>query len=444
MSALERAAAVVLPGPGSVAPASVDRHHRAVAAVTADYVPAAEALRLLGGTPATLYTYVSRGWVARVRARGGRGNLYLRADLMRLKTRHDARAGHAAVAAGALRWGEPVIDSAITCVRDGELFYRGHRALELARRGLRYEQVAELLWSGELPDRAPDWPVPRKPPQAARVRVALREGAGPVRALLCAVALLRARSPRIDGEGEVSEIDRARAVIRWLATGPGWAEGRRGRSASNPAGVAERCAQALGVRGADAVGAIELALIAIADHELNPSTFAARVTASAGSDLYACLASGLAALSGPRHGGATLRIEALLAESRGARNATGFVRARLARGAPLPGFGHPLYPNGDPRARALIDRALELRAEHHARPRALCAIQRAAQDAGVPPPNVDFGLVLLAETLGLRPSAALFVFAIGRLAGWVAHVLEQRTQGEQLRPRARYVGIVPP
>lgn len=415
----------------------IDRYRRDVAA--AAYVALRDAVAMLEVKPATLYTYVSRGWVSRVPAGRGRGSLYSRADLERLKARHDARAGHAAVAAGALRWGEPVIDSAITAVHEGRLYYRGHDALALAARGVRYEQVAELLFGGELPADVPHYRELAPRPSASEVRALLREGAGPVRSLLSAVALLRARSVRIAGEGEGPELERGRGLIAWLATAPGWSKQRGARSSE---GIAERCARALGAEHDAAVSALELALIATADHELNPSTFTARVVASAGSDLYACIAAALAAMSGSRHGGASLRVEAMLDEAVAARRPAEIVRERLARGARLPGFGHPLYPAGDPRARVLLVRAAELR-PRSPRFAAIRAIEAAATEAGVPAPNLDFGMVALGEALGFRPGFALFTFSVGRLAGWIAHIREQRTQGSELRPRARYTGPAP-
>ncbi|MGD8862262.1 MAG: citrate/2-methylcitrate synthase [Myxococcales bacterium] len=406
----------------------------------ADFMTAQQATRRLGVKPATLYTYVSRGWITRVPSPRGRGSLYLASDVERLKARHDARAGHTAVAASALRWGEPVIDSAVATIVDGHLYYRGHDATELLRCGAGYEHVAELLFTGELP--APDAPPPWRTDSgglpSTAVRSALREGAGPIRSLLTALCLRRARSERIAGEGADAELQRARALIPWLASAPGWGRGR-------PAGcdgVAVRAARALGRRDRPAVDAVEAALILCADHELNASTFAARVTASAGSDLYACLASALATLSGPAHGGATLRVEALLEEALDARHPGRTVRERLARGERLPGFGHPLYPDGDPRAAALLQRARALR-KKGPRLKTIDAILDATAEAGHPPPNLDFGLVALTAALDLRPSAAAFLFAVGRLAGWVAHILEQRTLSGPLRPRARYVGVWP-
>jgi len=406
-----------------------------------EYISAREAVTLLGIKPATLYTYVSRGWVSRIPAPGKRrSSLYLRADIEKLKARHDARAGHAAVAASALRYGEPVIDSAITAVLDGRLYYRGSDAVQLARAGLSFEQLCELLFDGELPAARPRWPEPEEPAAAAVLRAQLRDGAGPLRAMLTALSLCRARSRRVAGEGRAPELERARGLIAYLAGGPGWAGGRAPRR-HQP--VAARVARALGVSGDAAAQALELALVLVADHELNTSTFAARLAASTGSDLYACLMAALATASGPLHGGATLRVEALVDEAMDARRPAAVVTDRLARGARVPGFGHPLYPDGDPRAQALLETACALGRKQSPRLRAMLQLADAMEAAGHPPPNADFGLVALTQSLRLRPYAAAFVFAVGRLGGWVAHIAEQRASSGRLRPRARYVGRLP-
>jgi citrate synthase len=421
--------------PASVVGQGADRYRPDMAKPT--YVDLAAAVALLGVKPATLYTYVSRGWVTRVR--GARSSGYLRADLLRLKARHDARAGHAAAAVDALNWGQPVIDSAITAVSEGRLHYHGHDALGLAERGVCYEQVAELLFTGILPAAPPSWPEQSSAPADALLRGVLRPGAGPVRALSTAVALLRAASPRITAEEAALELQRGRALIGWLATAPGW--GAHG-GAPLAGTVAQRVARATGRPSAEVASALDVALVAGADHELNPSTFAARVVASAGNDLYACISAGLCAMSGPLHGGATLRVEALLEEAL-AGSPDELVRARIARNLRIPGFGHPLYPDGDPRASALL--AL-VRAVGTRSPRAatMLALERAARDAGVPPPTIDFAMVALSEALGLPAGTSLLVVSVGRLAGWIAHIREQRTQGGPMRPRARYVGPLPP
>jgi citrate synthase len=180
---------------------------------------------------------------------------------------------------------------------------------------------------------------------------------------------------------------------------------------------------------------IRAALILCADHELNASAFAVRVVASTGASLAACVSAGLSALSGPQHGGTTSLVEILFDEVERLGNATRVVQERLRRGDRLPGFGHPLYRDGDPRALAL----LPLLPPDPSRE----ALRDAMDSIGGKLPNIDFALVALRRALGLAPGSALALFAIGRTAGWIAHALEQQADGKLIRPRARYVGAAP-
>jgi citrate synthase len=188
--------------------------------------------------------------------------------------------------------------------------------------------------------------------------------------------------------------------------------------------------------GNDAAGAelIRKALVLLADHELNASTFAVRVTASTRASLAACVMAGLAALSGPLHGGMTRRVLALMreAESQGIAQA---VAARLAAGSPLPGFGHPLYPDGDPRAGPLLD-AFEAPAAYALARETIVALT--GQE-----PNIDFALTAMAAAFGWDDEVPFQLFAAARCTGWIAHALEQNETGRLIRPRARYVGPPP-
>jgi len=186
--------------------------------------------------------------------------------------------------------------------------------------------------------------------------------------------------------------------------------------------------------GSDAAGAdlIRRALVLCADHELNASAFAVRVVASTGAALPACLLAGLAALSGPLHGGMTERVAALLAEPGMKADPAGALAARLDRGERLPGFGHRLYPAGDPRATALLA-ALDPGPWWQ-------SVFAAAEELTGLRPNIDAALVALERTLRLPEGAALAIFATGRTAGWIAHALEQRQDGRLIRPRASYAG----
>ncbi|HEX5775110.1 MAG TPA: citrate synthase, partial [Caulobacteraceae bacterium] len=179
---------------------------------------------------------------------------------------------------------------------------------------------------------------------------------------------------------------------------------------------------------------IRRTLVLLADHELNASTFAARVTASTGASLAASALAGLSALSGPLHGGMAPRVWTMVEETRRiGPEAT--VAGRLARGAPVPGFGHPLYSAGDPRAAALLG-AFTPSAE-------MMALRYSVEMATGEAPNIDFALVALADALDLPQDAPFAVFAVARCAGWIAHAVEQLQTGQLIRPRARYTGPPP-
>lgn len=376
----------------------------------------------------TLYAYVSRGMVRSVPAPRGRARRYARADLQRLVARRDARKGHGPVAAAALRWGEPVLDSAITEITAAGPRYRGHLAGDLAKRHS-FEAVAELLWSGTRKADVDAWP---KAKRSVRIDGLLPESASPIARMMAAVPLWAARDQSRHGATMSAELARARVLIGSLARclGPGKADKQ-----TRIAGIAAR---ALGVPATPRrITAIDRALVACADHELNVSAFAARVAASAGADVYACLSAALAAMSGPLHGGASDRVEALVRECGSAKRAGAVVRQRVARGDGIPGFGHPLYPEGDPRARWLLREARAIDADNRV-VATLAAIARAMKRAERPGPNLDFGLVALRAALRLPPGSAAGLFALGRSAGWVAHALEQREAGFLLRPRARF------
>jgi citrate synthase len=117
------------------------------------------------------------------------------------------------------------------------------------------------------------------------------------------------------------------------------------------------------------------------------------------------------------------------------------VRDHAARGERLPGFGHPLYPQGDPRTTLLLEAAREIQGRAVA---TVLALVQAVKDTLGLLPTADIGLVAMARALGMRRGSAMGLFALGRTAGWVAHALEQREAGYLLRPRARYIGPAAP
>ncbi|MEQ1569980.1 MAG: citrate synthase [Myxococcota bacterium] len=401
--------------------------------MTDDWLTAEVASDLLGVKRATLYTYVSRGWI---RSTGsGRTRRYDRADVEEVRRRSDAARGHAAAASGSMDWGAPVLESAVSSIDPDGPNYRGVPALTLGERDVSFERVAELLWTGELPAAA-GWSAPDPGVDLPAYARLVPTDALVATALSIAAQALAAGDPMRGVLAERAEPERARVVIRRMVAlsarvvGPEreWIT-RVATSLAAPT-VADAVVAAMGAPPA-AARWVNRALVLVADHELTASTFAARVAASTGADLYGCLGSALAAWSGPRHGRASEALEdALRRAARGESWSLGEV---------APGFGHRLYPGGDPRCERLLSDAAAL-CPTDPRWAILVEITRVMQAAGHPPPTLDLGLVGLAIATGLPPRAPQLLFGVGRIAGWLAHAWEQRGSGRMLRPRARYVG----
>jgi citrate synthase len=376
-----------------------------------EWLEAGEALERLGIRPQTLYAYVSRGRVhAEPDPRDPRRSRYRASDIAALRIRKARGRRAADVAADAIAWGEPVLASAITTVAEGRLHYRGRDAASLAETET-LESVARLLRGGHgvaaRRTLRPQPPALTNMRERAFAALAARAATAPAGREMAASALACEAATLLDvlADAFTGEI------------GGGAIHERLGRAWDcGPAGI----------------DLLRRALVLLADHELNPSTFACRVAASTGASLAACALAGLATLSGPLHGGAVAGVGRLVeeAEKVGADEA---VAARLAHGVSAPGFGHPLYPDGDPRAQALL-RAF-------AAPATLEALRQAMESATGQHDNVDFALFALAGALNLPPDAPFALFATARCAGWTAHAMEQLTHGEVIRPRARYVGL---
>ncbi len=381
---------------------------------------AATAASRLKVSRATLYAYVSRGLIRAVPdPEDPRRSRYRAADVDQLSRQKSRGRKPDRVAATTLDWGLPVLASRITLIEDGRLFYRGRNAIELAD-AASFEETARLLWDcGESdPFGAADAPLPQHAEAAD----------GPIERCLAALVRLDGAAPGI-WQREPSRLwPVAAALLRTVAAAAG------GRMPSAEP-IHLQLARAWGCNAA-AADRLRRALILCADHELNASTFAVRVVASTGASLAACAIAGLAALSGPRHGGATARVEALFDEIERAGDARRVVAERYARGELVPGFSHPLYPDGDPRCPPLLSTL----PPDAARDALIAELDR----IGGKPPNIDLALVALRRALALPRGAALALFAVGRCAGWIAHALEQQSEGALIRPRARYVGERPP
>lgn len=369
------------------------------------WLSADEALARLGTKAQTLYANVSRG---RIRAKPDpadpRRSLYHTADVTRLAERHAGRRKSDAVAAEAIQWGDPVLPSAVSTIADGRLYYRGRDAAALSA-GASLETVAALLW---------DMPA---------VTLPAEEGSDGRPAIHDAFVALAARVSR-----DLPSLGRSKAVLRneaisvFATVSAALAPGRGDF-------VHQRLADAW--EKPEAADCLRRAMVLLADHELNASTFAARVAASSGAALSASVLSGLSALTGPLHGGAWQGVAGLadLARSAGAEQA---VRRTLSQGYGLPAFGHPLYPDGDIRAAELFS--------HFDMPAIFEELHQTGEAMSGERVNVDFALTAMTASFGLPQDAPMVIFALARTCGWLAHAMEQVEGGHLIRPRARYCG----
>lgn len=377
-----------------------------------DWISAEEAMDRLGVRPQTLYAYVSRGRIeARPDPADPRRSHYRLADIGALAERKKRGRKASEVAASAIAWGEPVLASAITTIAGGRLFYRGRDAVALAE-SESLESVARLLRGGH-------GAALKAAPRAASIT-----GRSPRERLFDALSVRAGVDPPSRGRAALALAVEAASLLDLVADAAGGGPGE--------GAIHERIARAWGCP--DASDFIRRQLVLLADHELNASTFAARVTASTGASLAASALSGLCALSGPLHGGMAGRVINLVEEARRiGPEAT--IAGRLARGGPTPGFGHPLYPGGDPRAAALLARFDP--------PSEYAALRAAVEAMTGEAANVDFAITALGARFELPPDAPFALFAVARTAGWLAHAVEQARTGTLIRPRARYIGEAP-
>ncbi|MFP6774774.1 MAG: citrate synthase family protein [Alphaproteobacteria bacterium] len=392
--------------------------------MTQPYLTAREAAAELNVSRATLYAYVSRGLVRSDAVEGSRSRLYRADDVRALRSRKTADTGSETIAGAVLSHGAPVLESAITLIADGELYYRGRDVKELAR-GSSLESVAGLLWQCGAQD-----PFANPAPHI-----------GPFASPLSGITRCQALLPLAAEQDLAAYNLAADAVAR---TGAGLLRLLTAGFTVKAPSIEPIHAQLAASWGGGPAAAklIRAALVLCADHELNASTFTVRCVASTRATPYGAVIAGLAALQGPRHGGQTARVAALFDEVARADSPGAAVAARLRRGERLPGFGHILYPEGDPCYTALRRLLAGSLGSNPALDMAVGLADAAVANTGLAP-NVDFSLVMLQRSLGLPVDAPMGIFAIGRCAGWIANAQEQYARPELIRPRARYSGEQP-
>ena len=389
----------------------------------------------LGVQLKTVYAYVSRGVLDRTLAEDGKTSLFDAAAVDRLAQRGRPRSESRQL--GSV---DVSLATTITCIEADRLSFRGHDVRSLVTHS--FEAVAELLWTGSLPEHV-EWPEASNKRMRA-LSFGLPKNSPAIERLAAVTAALACTYPlRVDLR-PTAVTQHARSLLVTLvdclplmAAEPGASKRRSPRMAarlwprvSNLPATSAR------------VDCLDTALVLLADHELATSTFAARVAASTRADPFAVVLAGMGAVSGPLHGKAALAVHELLIAARSTEQPERVVANAISRAGFVPGYGHPVYEGIDPRAECLSARLAPLvkRADQAIVDR-VCA---AATATSALQPNIDFALGYLAFALDMPLGASEAVFAIARIAGWIAHALEE--YGERplrFRARALYIGPRP-
>ena len=392
---------------------------------------AAEAAARLGVKKETLYAYVSRGLIQPIREDGSRLSRFASRDVDQLRSRRRRRPQ------GEL---DTVVSTGLTLVEDGNLRIRGVDLVAAVRAGASFEVVADLLWGDSG---APDthWPEPDISVRGV-VRNAVRglpDSAPPLDRLRTAVCALSANDPLRAHVSHQAGVLAGRGLVAALPL----AMDPTGGPATEERTVAARlwCRLTSDAQSPPRLRALDGALALLADHGLATSTFAARVAASVRADVYSMVLAGMGAVAGALHGGASGRVRTLLELAHATNDAARAVEETLASSGALPGFGHGVYREGDPRQDALM-RMIREAWPDDGRADVAWALKDLVEQGTGHRANVDYGLGVLIWLAGMRRGSGEAIFAIARTAGWIAHGLEEWQETPlRFRPRARYVGV---
>jgi citrate synthase len=348
----------------------------------------------------------------------------------------------------------------------GRLYYRGYEIADLVG-AASFEDTTRLLWVGELPSAAERAEFatrlaetrPLPPPVLDLLRRLPRE-CHPLDALRTAVSLAAASDPDVRSDEPAANLRKAYRLMNLVpATVAAWQRIRTGREpvAARPGGShAANFLYMLDGRepSTEVARVLDVILTLHADHEFNASTFAARVAVATVADMHSAVVAAISTLKGPRHGGANEDVLAMLLEIAEPSLAEAFVEARIGARAALskrdranpksrmPGFGHRVYKVDDARARVLRGMAKSM-AEATGRGKLFEVAERlydAMKARTSLPVNVDFFSAVVYDALGIPPDFCTSIFAVGRVAGWCAHIMEQYADNRLIRPRADYIG----
>lgn len=411
-------------------------------------IDAKAAAAMLGIKPQTLYAYASRGLIRTAPKRGGKASLYHREDVeaVLLKSRKSDPSG--AAAESVIRWGgSPVLRTAITSIGPEGPRYRGKLAIDLAQAKRPFEDCVELLWSGVLPAQSIVWQPAKIPAPFLEIIEAIRKIAKLTNSMRHLLALSTEAYAACNGRNAELHLGApvlaGRNLIQVLAPTLGLLGDKPNYAPSyEPEPVAAIVARSMGVPiDEQEMDAINACLILSADHELSPPTVAARISASAGADIFSCVNSALGAFDGLLTGLGCDKSERTLLSASSPKNYLGMLEKYTRRKEPIPGYGHPLYPSGDPRALYLIDVAKNISPRTPRARLALTCVDAASTELGAAP-NLTVGLAVISICLRLPEGATGGLMALGRISGWVANAFEQRLAGFLVRPRARYIGPV--
>ncbi|HEX9953404.1 MAG TPA: citrate synthase [Rubricoccaceae bacterium] len=350
------------------------------------------------------------------------------------------------------------LDTAI-CYIDGEageLLYRGYEIDDLARNAS-FEEVAYLLWHGDLPTQAQldELHTQLRAERALRPEIIdhLRhhtpDDANPMAAIRTAVSMMAAYDPEAD---VMTPEANYRIAVRLTAKLPtllaAFDRIRKGLEPVAPKGEGSTAYEFLYMLNGEAPGPsaeriFDAALVLQAEHDLNASTFAARVIGSTLADMYSAITGAIGALKGPLHGGANIEVMRMLLEiDASGEDTSAYVARKFAAKEKLMGLGHRVYRTLDPRAAILRDLLEDLSQEKGEMKwyDMSVAIMEAAKGQKNLNPNVDFFSASVFHLLGIETDLYTPIFAVSRITGWTAHLLEQYADNALIRPSSEYVG----